>query len=49
MNTVQSVTGLDPHCAKYWDLSLQAFDDVYNSSTVKMEAEIPSETSVCIF
>ena len=49
MNTVQSVTSLDPQCTKYWDLSLQAFDDAYNSSTMKMETEIPSETSVCIF
>jgi hypothetical protein len=46
MNTVQSVAGLDPHYAKYRDLSLQAFNDVYNSSTLKMEAQIPSETSV---
>jgi len=46
VNAVQSVAGLDPQRAKYWDFSLQAFDDVYNSYTMKTEAEIPSQTSV---
>ena len=39
MNTVRSVRSLDPECAKYRDLSFQVCDDVYISSTTKMEAE----------